>query len=228
MDLAWKRGLILSGPPGNGKTLIGKILASSGEGNFIWITANDIQEGNTVNISSIFEFARLISPCILFIEDLDLSGAGERETGNLFKPILSEMLNQIDGFKPNDGVVTIATTNNLNSLDKAISERPGRFDVKILLPNPDFNQRLKILRRFTKNFKLAEGINLEYIAKNTDGFSCAYVREIITRAAMSAIQRDYDEKAQEPVLGQEDFQKAVQFMIKHKKVIGFARSQEFF
>src|SRR3989338_1986033 len=123
-----KRGIILYGNPGNGKTSICKWISKSLPGvTRIWITCWDIE---SENVSDLFEIARNLAPSVIFMEDIDTAGISRRATGRM-NPLLGRLLNEMDGLERNDGVVVIATTNNIYALDEALAKRPGRFDMKI-------------------------------------------------------------------------------------------------
>ena len=136
------RGIILSGPPGTGKTMIAKSIAfQRTEVTTILISAEMIQQRN--DIKSAFRLARKLAPTIIIIEDIDTAGTVSRRFAD--HPILGEYLQAMDGIEANEGVVVLATTNHTENIDPAISDRPGRFDRIIEVPLPDKEQRINIL-----------------------------------------------------------------------------------
>jgi hypothetical protein len=137
----FKRGIILHGAPGTGKTLVGKVLAGLKLATFIYVTAADMS--GLESVRSIFDLARRLSPTILFFEDIDLFA--DDRSSYCSKAMLGEILAQLDGFESNDGLVFIATTNDLAAIDPAIRERPSRFDALIHLDLPSREARRNIL-----------------------------------------------------------------------------------
>ncbi|MCX6818441.1 MAG: ATP-binding protein [Candidatus Aenigmarchaeota archaeon] len=134
LRLKTKRGIILYGNPGNGKTSICRYISKNLPGvTRIWVTDWHIEpEG----ISELFDMARDFSPSIIFLEDIDTIGVSRRMTVSI-NPMLGKLLNEMDGIQNNNGVVVVATTNNIHVLDEALANRPGRFDLKIHIGNPD-------------------------------------------------------------------------------------------
>lgn len=138
-----KRGIILHGAPGTGKTLLGKVLASLKLATFVYVTAADMS--GLEGVRSIFDLARRLAPTILFFEDIDLFT--DDRSSYCSKAMLGEILAQLDGFETNDGLIFIATTNDLAAIDPAIRERPSRFDVVIHIELPSRFARREILAR---------------------------------------------------------------------------------
>ncbi|MCX7919965.1 MAG: ATP-binding protein [bacterium] len=183
-----KRGLIFYGKPGVGKTLVGKVLASQVDSTFIWVTAAKIK--NAESVTQLFQFARELQPSIVFIEDLDCF-AIDRHIH--FTPILGELLNQMDGIVENEGVIVIATTNDLQVIEPALKDRPSRFDRVLEFKLPDVELRKQIIMQALRG-KTANGINIDRIAEKTEGFTGAHLHELVILATKVAIeQKDYDE-----------------------------------
>jgi cell division protease FtsH len=182
-----KRGIILHGAPGTGKTLVGKVLAGLNLATFVYVTAADMS--GLESVRSIFELARRLSPTILFFEDIDLFADDRSEYCS--KALLGEILAQLDGFETNDGLVFIATTNDLAAIDPAIRERPSRFDVVIHIELPSREARWEILR---SNLPLASGNDMliDDAMYATEGLSGAQVREVAYLALQHAILRTTD------------------------------------
>lgn len=194
--IPFKRGLLFHGKPGLGKSLVGMVLASQVKGiNFIYVTPKDLESRPTAAVSNIYRFARMLSPVIVFFEDLDLLGGVDRWSP-FYKETLGELLNQLDGFESNNGVVTIATTNKPEALDEAMVNRPGRFDLRIEFTYPDFSLRLALLKKLALDSKLKLNGNLEEIAGMSEGFSYAQVQEILTRSQILSLEEnclDFDD-----------------------------------
>lgn len=187
------KGIILEGPPGNGKTLFAKALAGEANMNFIPTKGADFQSAmmsiGPRKIKTLFKKARKNKPCIIFIDEFD--GIGERRnyagTGvdKENNRMITAMLNEMDGFSNEDGVLVIAATNSYASLDAALI-RPGRFDKKYKVDNPDTNTILKLIDMYTQNKKLDTKIQKEQLAKCFEHLSCAAIETILNEAAMEA------------------------------------------
>jgi AAA+ superfamily predicted ATPase len=174
------RGIVLHGPPGNGKTMIGRALAAMGLATFIFVRPEDLCEQG---IKEAFKLARRLSPAIMFFEDIDfIAGSVMRDCGS---PTFAEFLVQLDSLERNDGLITIATTNCLEKLDPAIKDRPNRFDVIIPIDPPQFEARRKILK--AQLDELAREDVIDIATKLTDGLSGAQVKEMAIRACQAAI-----------------------------------------
>ncbi|PKM97421.1 MAG: hypothetical protein CVU77_06165 [Elusimicrobia bacterium HGW-Elusimicrobia-1] len=185
-NIPFKRGIILEGSPGNGKTLLGKILASTGMFTVIWITPRGFTGSESAElVKRIYEFGNKLSPTLIFWEDVDLTISNRQ--GNKDNAILGELLNQLDGLNAISGIVTIATTNMTEALDNALSHRPNRFDLRIKFDNPDYNTRIKMLSKFTEDVILSDDIKFEIIAEKSEGFSGACMKEMVLEAKKFAI-----------------------------------------
>ena len=178
-----RRGLLLYGPPGNGKTLIGRVLASTAPATFMYVTAADAECPEKLRDG--FALARRLKPTIILLEDLDLYAA---ERGSAAEcRTLGEILAQLDGLENNDGLMVIATTNDLAAIEPALRERPSRFDVVVEIGPPDADARRKILaRRLAKCAPPPPELLDEAVAR-TDGFSAAQVQEAAWRIIQQAI-----------------------------------------
>ncbi len=193
------KGVLLAGPPGTGKTLLAKAVAHHTNATFIRTVGSElvrkyIGEGAKL-VRDLFALAKKKAPSIVFIDELDAIGArrldmatsGDREV----QRTLMQLLAELDGFEPLDNVKIIAATNRPDILDPALL-RPGRFDRIILVPYPDLQARVEILKIHTRRMNLKD-VDLELIAKKTDGFSGADLKVICMEAGMFAIRdgRDY-------------------------------------
>lgn len=181
--LTIKRGLIFHGPPGTGKTLLGKILCNSVDWTFIWVTPRHMEDAR--DVTRIVSMARDLSPTILFLEDIDLFGGDRNQNSNV--RVLGELMNQLDGIQENKNVITIATTNNLEVLEKALLKRPGRFDRVIEFGEPKEDIIVDMLKLFAKDLNLDSNVKLEDLAKDLKGLTGAQVRELVNLAVIYAI-----------------------------------------
>ena len=184
--LPTSRGVLITGPPGTGKTLTCSAIINSVPATKIYITADAIQEQG--KIDELYELAQGLSPSVVIVEDIDtLGGLDRRETGN--HPLLGEFLNCLNGVESNDGVITIATTNYPEHLDKALT-RAGRFDIKVEFGYPNEKIRQFILEKYLSDVATKGKINLEKIVKETENFSGAFLKEIVTLATISTFEEN--------------------------------------
>jgi len=172
-----KRGILLAGEPGTGKTVICKALMAENDG-ITCVTTNGYTLDDDDYITELYELAKDLSPCIVFIEDIDLIGQNRMEFGYQRGSALLSLLSVMDGVEEQREIVTIATTNCLETLDKALSERPSRFDRVIKLSRPSFEQRRKLICCLCKKIPLSEETQ-EYIAMKAENCSPAQLQEII-------------------------------------------------
>jgi len=172
-----KRGIVLAGSPGTGKTIVCRALMSQAD-DITCITTNAYLLMEPFYISQLYELAEDLSPCIVFIEDVDMIGQERFGMGYHFNAPLSELLNEMDGIEKQKQIVTVATTNGLETLDKALCERPSRFDRIIKLSAPTIAERGQLLANLCVKVPLTDGIQ-SYIARRTDGFSPAQLQEVV-------------------------------------------------
>ena len=188
------KGIIFEGTPGNGKTLFAKALAEEANVNFIATRGADFQSAmmsvGASKIKMLFKKSRKHRPCIIFIDEFDsigerryYAGTGVDKENNR---IVTAMLNEMDGFKSEDGVLVIAATNSFNSLDPALI-RPGRFDLKYNVSNPDLTTRKQLIDLYTKNKELADNVNKDKLAGMFEGLSCSAIETILNEASMVAL-----------------------------------------
>jgi cell division protease FtsH len=188
------RGVLLSGAPGLGKTLMAKALAGEAEVPFFAASGSDFVElfvGNGARkMRALFKQCRKHAPCILFIDELDAlassrspspSGGGDREHDQTLNAFLVEM----DGLTSRDGIVVVAATNRVDVLDPAVL-RPGRFDRRVSVPRPDAAGREKILRVHTRSVPLADDVDLAEFAAGAIGMSGADLANLVNEAALHA------------------------------------------
>ncbi|WP_297536455.1 AAA family ATPase, partial [Thermococcus sp.] len=187
------RGILLYGPPGTGKTLLAKAVANESEANFIGIRGPEVLSKwvgeSEKRIREIFRKARQAAPTVIFIDEIDaIAPARGMEGDRVTDRLINQLLTEMDGIERNSGVVVIAATNRPDILDPALL-RPGRFDRLVLVPAPDEKARLEILKVHTRRVPLAKDVNLEELAKRTEGYSGADLEALVREAALIAMRR---------------------------------------
>ena len=193
------RGVLLYGKPGTGKTLIAKAIAGEANVPFISMSGSEFIEMfaglGASRVRKLFEKARKLSPCIVFIDEID--AIGSRRTSNSGaesenNQTLNQLLVEMDGFSSEETIIVLAATNRPEMLDKALL-RPGRFDRQITIPAPDIKGRLEILKIHAKDKKLSDDVNLESIAEDTAGFTGAELANILNEGAIIATINKHEE-----------------------------------
>ena len=189
------KGVLLVGPPGTGKTLLAKAVAGEAGVPFINVSGSEFIEMfvgvGAARVRDMFEQAKRLSPCILFIDELDAIGKSRGDSGAFAssneerEQTLNQMLTQMDGFEANTGIIIIAATNRPEILDQALL-RPGRFDRQVVVDRPDKLGRLAILQVHTQQIQLQENIDLSLIAARTPGFAGADLAYLVNEAALLA------------------------------------------
>jgi transitional endoplasmic reticulum ATPase len=195
MGIEPPKGVLLYGPPGCGKTLLAKAVATESEMNFISIKGPEIFSkwvGESEKaIREIFRKGRMVAPAVIFIDEVDSliprRGAGYSNSGVLGR-VISQLLTEMDGLEALQDVVVIAATNRPDILDPALL-RPGRFDRLIYVPSPDEDARLEIFRIYTKEMPLADDVELTTLARATKDYSGADIAALCREAGMQVLRR---------------------------------------
>lgn len=191
------KGALLVGPPGTGKTLLAKAVAGEAQVPFFSISGSDFVEMfvgvGASRVRDLFRMAKEKSPCIIFIDEIDAIGrargknsftGGNDERENTLNQLLTEM----DGFGSNSGVIILAATNRAEILDRALL-RPGRFDRQINVELPELEERKAIFKVHLSPIKLSEGVDVDFLARQTPGFSGADIANVCNEAALIAARR---------------------------------------
>ncbi len=191
------KGILMIGPPGTGKTLLAKAIAGEAKVPFFTISGSDFVEMfvgvGASRVRDMFEQAKKIAPCIIFIDEIDAVGR-QRGTGlggghDEREQTLNQMLVEMDGFEGNEGIIVIAATNRPDVLDPALL-RPGRFDRQVIVGLPDIRGREQILKVHMRCIPLNTDINVSIIARGTPGFSGADLANLINEAALFAAREN--------------------------------------
>ena len=209
------KGALLVGPPGTGKTLMAKAVAGEAGVPFFSMSGSDFVEMfvgvGASSVRDLFQQAKQKAPCIIFIDEIDAVGrarsknpamGGNDERENTLNALLTEM----DGFGTNSGIITLAATNRADMLDSALL-RAGRFDRQIHVDLPDLNERTEVFKVHLKPLKLDESVDIEFLARQTPGFSGADIANVCNEAALIAARHNSEK------VGKQDFLDAVDRII---------------
>ena len=190
------KGVLLVGPPGTGKTLLARAVAGEAGVPFLSVSGSDFMEMfvgvGASRVRDLFQTARKQAPAIIFVDEIDSigrkRGAGLGGGHDEREQTLNQMLSEMDGFDPAEGVVMIAATNRPDILDPALL-RPGRFDRQIVVPLPDLEERLPILQVHCRGKRIGPDVDLEIVARGTPGMSGADLANLVNEAALHAVRR---------------------------------------
>ncbi len=195
MGIEPPKGILLFGPPGTGKTLLAKAVATESGANFIAVRGPEILSkwvGESEKaIRQIFRRARMVAPAVVFFDEIDsIASMRGADPSGVIDRIVNQLLTELDGIQPLRRVVVIAATNRPDLLDPALL-RPGRFDKLIYVPPPDYKARVEIFKVHTRKLPLAEDVNLEELARKTEGYTGADIAAVCKEAAMLALREVY-------------------------------------
>ena len=202
-DATPPKGILLYGPPGTGKTLMAKASANESEANFISVKGPELLSKwvgeSEKGIREIFRKARQAAPCIIFFDELDAitpARGGSFGDSHVTERVISQFLTELDGLEILTNVVVIGATNRPDIIDPALL-RPGRFDRILYVPPPDRDSRLQIIKIHTKKKHLAEDVNIDQLADDTDGYTGADIASLSSAAVMLAL-REHVSKYKDP------------------------------
>ncbi|RZC75482.1 hypothetical protein C5167_050971 [Papaver somniferum] len=193
------KGVLLYGPPGGGKTLLAKAIANECQANFISVKGPELLTmwfgESEANVREIFDKARQSSPCVLFFDELDSiatqRGSSVGDAGGAADRVLNQLLTEMDGMNEKKRVFIIGATNRPDIIDPALL-RPGRLDQLIYIPLPDEASRVQIFKSCLRKSPVSQHVDLQVLAKHTEGFSGADITEICQRACKYAIREDIE------------------------------------
>ncbi|MDE6295463.1 MAG: ATP-dependent zinc metalloprotease FtsH [Muribaculaceae bacterium] len=192
------KGALLVGPPGTGKTLLAKAVAGEANVPFLSISGSDFVEMfvgvGAARVRDLFKQAKEKAPCIVFIDEIDAVGRARGKNPNMGsnderENTLNQMLTEMDGFGSNNGVIILAATNRADMLDKALL-RPGRFDRQIYVDLPELSDRIEIFNVHLRNLKVDSHLDVEQLARQTQGFSGAEIANVCNEAALIAARNN--------------------------------------
>ena len=205
------KGALLVGPPGTGKTLLAKAVAGEANVPFLSMSGSDFVEMfvgvGAARVRDLFKQAKDKAPCIVFIDEIDAVGRARGKNPNMGsnderENTLNQMLTEMDGFGSNNGVIILAATNRADMLDKALL-RPGRFDRQIYVDLPELTDRMEIFNVHLRNLKVNSQLDIEQLARQTQGFSGADIANVCNEAALIAARNN------KPAVDWDDFMAAI-------------------
>ncbi|MBE6334027.1 MAG: ATP-dependent zinc metalloprotease FtsH [Bacteroidales bacterium] len=194
------KGVLLVGPPGTGKTLMARAMAGEANVPFFSLSGSDFVEMfvgvGASRVRDLFKQAKAKAPCIVFIDEIDAIGRARGKNLNMGgnderENTLNQLLTEMDGFETNSGVIIVAATNRVDILDSALL-RAGRFDRQINVDLPELNDRKEIFAVHLKNLRKSDDVDIDFLAKQTPGFSGADIANVANEAALIAARKDHD------------------------------------
>lgn len=204
------KGVLLQGPPGNGKTMLAKAFAGETGVSFISTSSSDFSSQfvglGSVKIKQLFKYAKSNAPCVVFIDEIDGVGskrmnakqAAEKEMNT----ILTTLLNEIDGFDGSENIMVLAATNRIGDLDAALV-RPGRFDRRFIIANPDKQARIDLFREYTADSGLSDDVDFDSLANKTYDCSAAQIMTLCNEAVLVSLGEGKDK------VNMQDFETAI-------------------
>ena len=194
------KGVLLVGPPGTGKTLMARAMAGEANVPFFSLSGSDFVEMfvgvGASRVRDLFKQAKAKAPCIVFIDEIDAIGRARGKNLNMGgnderENTLNQLLTEMDGFETNSGVIIVAATNRVDILDSALL-RAGRFDRQINVDLPELNDRKEIFAVHLKNLRKSDDVDIDFLAKQTPGFSGADIANVANEAALIAARKDHN------------------------------------
>ncbi len=225
------KGILLYGPPGCGKTLLAKAVATECDANFIAVKGPELLSKwvgeSEKKVREIFRKARQVAPCVIFFDEIDSIAPirGKSLSTDVTDRILNQLLTELDGIETLEDVVFIAATNRRDLMDPALL-RPGRIDREIYVPMPDEKARYEIFKVHTRKMPLAKDVDLKELAKKTEGMNGAEIEAICMEAGIMAIREAIQKKKEFKEVSMKHFLEALEKMKKRKNRSSAARQKE--
>jgi ATP-dependent metalloprotease len=196
------KGVLLVGPPGTGKTLLARAVAGEAEVPFFHAAGSEFDEilvgQGARRVRDLFDKAKQRTPCVIFIDEID--SIGGKRSSSMFHPYANQTVNQLlsemDGFNQNEGVIVIGATNRANDLDKALV-RPGRFDVQVTVPVPDYKGRRELFDHYLGKIRASRDIDIDMLCRTTVGFTGADIENLVNQGALKSATENMDIVTQE-------------------------------
>lgn len=196
------KGVLLVGPPGTGKTLLARAVAGEAEVPFFHAAGSEFDEilvgQGARRVRDLFDKAKQRTPCVIFIDEID--SIGGKRSSSMFHPYANQTVNQLlsemDGFTQNEGVIVIGATNRANDLDKALV-RPGRFDVQVTVPVPDYKGRKELFDHYLGKIRASRDIDIDMLCRTTIGFTGADIENLVNQGALKSATDNMDMVTQE-------------------------------